>query len=96
MDKNGYVYILTNIHNSVFYVGVTSNLQKRILEHRNKILDGFSKKYNLTKLVHYEFSNSIEACIEREKQLKNWHRDWKINLIKEKNPSFDDLYENLL
>jgi putative endonuclease len=96
MDKNGYVYILTNIHNTVFYIGVTSNLKKRIFEHKNKLADGFTKKYNICKLVYYECSNNILSAIEREKQIKNWHRNWKINLIKTLNAEFKDLYDTIL
>ena len=85
------VYILTNINNTTFYIGVTSNLSKRIWEHKNKFVDGFTKKYNVDKLVYYELTENIETAINREKQLKNWHRDWKIKLIKKINPNFDDL-----
>ena len=87
------VYILTNINNTTFYIGVTSNLFKRIWEHKNKFVDGFTKKYNVDKLVYYELTENIETAINREKQLKNWHRDWKIKLIKKINPNFDDLYK---
>ena len=69
---------------------------KRIYEHKNKVVKGFSKKYNLCKLVYYEASNCVESAIAREKQLKNWHRDWKFNLIKEFNPEMKDLYEQIL
>ena len=91
MKKLCAVYILTNSTNSTFYIGVTSNLPKRIWEHKNKVVEGFSNKYNLHKLVYYELTENIEAAINREKQLKNWHRNWKINLIKEINPEFCDL-----
>lgn len=91
MEKLYYVYILTNYNNTTLYTGVTGNLTKRISEHKNKVVEGFSKKYNLTKLVYFETTNSIESAILREKQLKNWHRQWKINLIKENNPEFNDL-----
>lgn len=90
------VYIITNTNNKVLYIGVTSDIVKRIWEHKNKVVEGFSKRYNLYKLVYYEIYNDIEAAIKREKQLKNWHRDWKENLIKEKNPDFDDLYRNII
>ena len=83
MEKTYYVYIITNKLNSVLYIGITSNLVKRIWEHKNKVVDGFSNKYNLNKLVYYEICNDIEQAIKREKQLKNWHRAWKDNLIKE-------------
>ena len=93
MNKICAVYILTNTNNITFYIGVTSNLPKRIWEHKNKFVDGFTKKYNVDKLVYYELTENIETAINREKQLKNWHRDWKIKLIKKINPNFDDLYK---
>ncbi|NLF83928.1 MAG: GIY-YIG nuclease family protein, partial [Candidatus Gastranaerophilales bacterium] len=80
--------MLTNYSETTFYIGVTSNLIRRIYEDKNKILRGFTSKYNLNKLVHFEQTNSIIAAISREKQLKNWHREWKLNLIKEFNPDF--------
>jgi len=76
-----YVYVLTNRTNRVLYIGVTNNLERRIFEHKNKLVEGFTKKYNLNKLVYYEATNDIDGALERERQLKNWHRDWKINLI---------------
>ena len=91
MKEQFYVYILTNKINSVFYIGVTNNLQRRIYEHKNKLVAGFTEKYNVNKLVYYEISDSIESAILREKQLKRWHRKWKINLIKENNPVFEEL-----
>lgn len=94
MNKNYFVYIITNYEETTFYIGVTSDLEKRIYEHKHKIVDGFSSKYNLGKLVYLEQTNSIETAIKREKQLKNWHRQWKINLIKESNPELKDLSEN--
>ncbi len=94
MDKVIAVYILSNYEGTTFYVGVTSDLKKRIYEHKNKLFKGFSAKYNLEKLVYYEISDSIESAIEREKQIKRWHRQWKINLIKEQNPQFNDLSSN--
>ena len=94
MDKTYTVYILTNYNETTFYIGVTGNLQKRIFEHKNKVVEGFTKKYNVDKLVYYEITNDVESAINREKQLKRWHRQWKINLIKEVNPEFKDLSEN--
>ena len=91
MKKTCAVYIMTNYKNTTLYIGVTSNLQRRVWEHKNKVVKGFTKKYNINKLVYYEITDSIESAIIREKQLKNWHRDWKINLIKEINPEFKDL-----
>ena len=96
MEKTYYVYIITNKLNSVLYIGITSNLVKRIWEHKNKVVDGFSNQYNLNKLVYYEICNDIEQAIKREKQLKNWHRAWKDNLIKEKNPEFLDLFSSII
>ncbi len=94
--KNGYVYILTNKENGTLYVGVTSDLVKRIWQHKNKFVEGFSKKYDLNKLVYYEVFNDIENAITREKQLKNWHRQWKINLINQQNPDWMDLYNGII
>ena len=91
MKKTCAVYIMTNYTNTTLYIGVTSNLLKRVIEHKNKIVEGFTKRYNVNKLVYFELTDSIETAINREKQLKRWHRDWKINLIKEVNPEFKDL-----
>lgn len=82
---------MTN-NSKTLYIGVTSDLKRRIYEHKNKLIDGFTKKYNLTKLVYFETFNSIEDAIHREKQLKNWHRQWKINLIESMNKEWKDLY----
>ena len=95
MNKTYAVYILTNYNQTTFYIGVTNNLKRRIWEHKNKIVEGFTKKYNLNKLIYYELTESIESAINREKQLKRWHRQWKINLVKEMNPEFLDLYDSL-
>lgn len=84
----------TNKNNSVFYIGVTCDLEKRIWQHKNKITEGFTKKYNINKLVYLEYFENINEAIAREKQLKNWHRIWKINLIKKENPTFQDLKQN--
>lgn len=96
MEKICAVYIMTNYSETTFYIGVTSNLPRRILEHKNKVVEGFTQKYNVNKLVYYEITDSIEVAINREKQLKRWHREWKINLIKEMNPQFRDLSEDLI
>jgi len=87
-----YVYILTNKNNSTLYIGVTNDLIRRICEHKNEFVDGFSRRYKLHKLIYYEQTDSMIQAIEREKQLKRWHRNWKINLINEKNPEWKDLY----
>ena len=93
--KSYYVYIMTNIKNTTFYIGVTNNLIKRIYEHKNKLVDGFTSKYNIDKLVYFEDTSDIKSAIAREKQLKNWHREWKINLIKSQNSDLKDLSELL-
>ena len=95
MVKDYFVYILRN-YSGNFYIGITNNIGKRVWEHKNKLADGFTKKYNIDKLVYYEIYNNPQNAIEREKQLKNWHRQWKINLIKSTNPDFEDLYEKIL
>ena len=95
MNKQSYIYIIGNERPTV-YIGVTSNLIKRVYAHKNKLVDGFSKKYNLTKLLYYEVFEDIYHAIEREKQLKMWRRRWKLDLIREKNPEFKDLYKDIL
>ena len=89
------VYIITNYLNSTFYVGITNDIKRRIMEHKFKIKKGFSSKYNLNKLVYYEQTQSVIDAIAREKQLKNWHREWKLDLIKKVNPSFRDLSDSI-
>ena len=96
MEKQGYVYILTNVHNKVLYTGVTSDLVKRVYEHKNKMVDGFTKKYNVHKLVHFEVSDGMMNAITREKQIKGWLRKKKIALIESENPRWKDLYEELV
>lgn len=91
MKKTCAVYIMTNYSETSLYIRVTSNLPKRVWEHKNKVVKEFTEKYNVDKLVYYELTDSIESAINREKQLKRWHRQWKINLIKEINPEFRDL-----
>jgi len=86
-----YVYILASKRNGTLYIGVTSNLVERVYEHKNNIIDGFTKKYNIHKLVYYEITDDIESAIRREKQLKKWNRKWKINLIENSNPEWIDL-----
>ncbi len=89
--KTSFVYILTNTYRTTFYIGITSNLQKRIVEHANGIGSKFAIKYNLTDCVYYETFIDIKQAIAREKQLKNWKRDWKLNLIRDKNPTLKTL-----
>ncbi len=89
--NNYYTYMITNKSNRVLYTGVTNNLERRIAEHKQGLVDGFSKKYNLTKLVYYEDCSDIKAAIEREKQIKGWLRTKKNHLIESINPEWDDL-----
>ena len=91
-----YVYILASKKNGTLYIGVTSDLVKRAYEHKNNIIDGFTKKYNIHKLVYYEISDDIESAIRREKQLKKWNRKWKMNLIEKNNPEWKDLYFEMI
>lgn len=91
-----YVYILASKKNGTLYIGVTNDLIKRVWEHKQKLIEGFTKTYAVDKLVYYEATASIESAITREKQLKNWHRQWKINLITGKNPEWRDLYEEII
>jgi len=85
------VYIITNRGNTVLYIGVTNNLKRRVYEHRHKLIEGFTKKYNVVKLVYYEAFKTIDDAIKREKQIKNWKREWKIELIEKVNPKWKDL-----
>lgn len=93
---NSYVYIMTNKTNSTLYIGVTSDLVKRIYEHKNALVDGFTKKYNLKKIVFYEVHSDIMEAIKREKQLKAWKREWKVDLIENENRDWNDLYESII
>ena len=86
-----YVYIITNKKDGVLYIGMTRNIKSRMYQHRNKSLTGFSSKYNLTNLVYYEKFHFPNPAIKREKQLKKWNRQWKINLINDLNPDWNDL-----
>ncbi|MBL7072698.1 MAG: GIY-YIG nuclease family protein [Candidatus Omnitrophica bacterium] len=92
-EKRGYIYILTNAYNRVLYTGVTSDLIKRVYIHKNKLAPGFTKKYNVNKLVYYEVFGDILSAITREKQVKGWVRKKKIALIEKENPGWKDLYE---
>lgn len=87
---------MTNKMNTVFYTGITDNLIKRVWQHKNKLVDGFTKKYNITKLVYYEVFEDIIEAIKREKQIKGGSRQKKIDLITKSNPAFKDLYDKIL
>ena len=93
--KNYYIYILASKRNGTLYIGVTNDLIKRVYEHKNKLVEGFTKKYNIDMLVYYEVSENIESAIIREKQLKKWNRNWKLELIENFNPEWKDLYLGL-
>ncbi|MCE3044675.1 GIY-YIG nuclease family protein [Legionella sp. 16cNR16C] len=96
MQMESYVYLLTNKHNNVLYTGVTNNLIRRVYEHKNKLVKGFTQKYNVDRLVYYEVCSGIIVAIEREKQIKGWSRKKKNDLINALNPGWDDLYSSLL
>jgi len=86
-----FVYILSSITNTTLYVGMTNDLKRRLYEHKNKLIPGFTDKYNVNKLVYYEKTTDVNAAIQREKNLKKWNRAWKLELIKKNNPLFKDL-----
>ena len=92
MNKQPAVYILASKRNGTLYIGVTSDLVKRIWEHKNNMVEGFTKRYNVHRLVWYELHKSMETAITREKRLKNWKRKWKLELIESSNPKWQDLY----
>lgn len=86
-----YVYLLTNWNNKVLYVGVTNELERRLYEHKNKLVEGFTKKYNLNKLVYFEETQDVTAAIDREKEIKKWRREKKNQLVNQMNPKWRDL-----
>ena len=94
--KEYYVYILASKKNGTLYVGVTNDLVKRVYMHKQDYVEGFTKKYSIHKLVYYEITNDINSAIKREKCLKKWNCDWKIRLIEESNPHWEDLYKNII
>jgi putative endonuclease len=94
--KKYYVYILASKRNGTLYIGFASNLIKRIYEHKNNLIDGFTKKYNIYNLVYYEITEDVNSAIAREKQLKRWKRNWKIELIEKNNSGWKDLYFDLI
>jgi putative endonuclease len=95
-EEGCYVYILTDVPNGILYVGVTSDLPLRICQHREGVFEGFSKKYGLKRLVYYEQYEDIKDAIAREKQLKAWKRAWKVRLILETNPLWEDLFDGFV
>jgi len=92
----GWVYVMTNRPNGTLYVGVTSDLARRIWEHREGVVDGFTKRYGLKRLVYIERYDDIATALQREKNLKHWSRAWKVALILKANPNWDDLYQHLV
>jgi putative endonuclease len=91
MSKSYWVYIMTNKPHGVLYIGVTGQRERRIYEHKNGLIEGFTKKYNLTKLVYIEETHDVVSALQREKNLKHWVRQWKIDLIEKYNPQWHDL-----
>ena len=96
MQKQYYLYILASKRNGTLYIGITNDIIRRVGEHKLKLIDGFTKKYNVTLLVYYEVFNDVNEAILREKRLKKWNRDWKIRLIESINPNWNDLTDKLI
>ena len=96
MIKQPAVYILASARNGTLYTGVTSDLIKRIWEHKNNLVDGFTKQYNVHNLVWFELLENMSSAIEREKNIKEWKRDWKLKLIEKNNPDWRDLYDDIV
>lgn len=95
MEKQPAIYILASARHGTLYIGVTSDLLGRVHQHRESLIKGFSSRYGVSRLVHYECFDDMISAITREKQLKKWRRDWKLNLIEASNPGWDDLAEGL-
>ena len=93
--KNYYVYILANRRYGTLYIGVTNDLMRRVYEHKVGVIEGFTKKYHVSMLVYFEITNDISSAIKREKQMKKWNRQWKIELIEQQNRGWKDLYQEL-
>lgn len=96
LSKQPAVYILANKRNGTLYIGVTSDLRKRIWEHQNDLVEGFTKRYGVHRLVYYELHEEIAKAIRREKQVKKWNRAWKLELIEKQNPDWRDLWEEII
>lgn len=95
MKEHFYVYILASKKNGTLYVGLTSNLQKRIFEHKNEVTGGFTTKYRVKTLVHFEIFDDFDNAVKREKAIKAWKRQWKLEIIEKNNPDWHDLYEEI-
>ena len=96
MEKQPNVYILASKRNGTLYIGVTSDMAKRVWEHKNDLVEGFTKRYHVHSLVWYELHESMESAIKREKSMKEWRRVWKLELIESVNPDWDDLYHTII
>lgn len=94
--KQYYVYLLASKRNGTLYIGVTNDLARRVWEHKNNIIEGFTQKYNVHKLIYYEIAADVDIAITREKQMKKWRWQWKIELIEKSNPEWKDLYYSLI
>ncbi len=96
MERQPIVYIVANKRNGTLYIGVTSNIVKRVWEHKNKVFEGFTKQHNVNILVYYELHQTMENAITREKKVKKWNRKWKLDLIEKENPDWIDLYDKII
>lgn len=96
MHKQYFVYILASKKHGTLYIGATNDLVKRVYQHKNDLVEGFTKKYNVRILVYFETTNDANSMVERERQMKKWNRQWKIELIEKSNPEWKDLYEEIL
>lgn len=95
-EQHYYVYLLASRRNGTLYCGMTNNLARRVFEHKEGAADGISKQHNIKTLVWFELHGNVEAAITREKQIKKWNRAWKLNMIEEQNPNWNDLFETLI
>ena len=95
MNKFYYVYILASKRNGTLYIGITNDLKRRVFEHKEELVEGFTKKYRIKNLVYYELTENSYSAIQREKHLKNWNRKWKLQLIEKNNPEWEDLSKKL-
>jgi putative endonuclease len=95
MERHAAVYILTSRRDGPLYIGVTSNLLARVWQHRNDLIEGFTRRYRLHRLIYFEVHDSMYAAISREKQLKEWRRGWKLELIEKSNPEWRDLWDEI-
>ena len=93
--RSYYVYILASKRNGTLYIGVTSDLKKRVYQHKNNLIDGFTKRYKVHHLVYFEETSDVRSALQREKHMKIWKREWKIRLVQQMNPDWDDLYGTL-